>query len=35
MAIDLKEILRKSVGMGASDIHLTVGTPPDVRINGA
>ena len=34
MAIDLKEILRKSVGMGASDIHLTVGTPPHVRING-
>lgn len=30
----LKELLEKTTGLGASDLHLTVGIPPTVRLNG-
>ncbi|MGH3443447.1 MAG: PilT/PilU family type 4a pilus ATPase [Nitriliruptorales bacterium] len=33
-AIDLDELLRTMVEMGGSDLHLTVGIPPAVRIHG-
>lgn len=29
----LEELLKKAVNMGASDLHLTVGVPPAVRVN--
>ncbi len=32
--INLIDALTKTVGMGASDLHITVGLPPMVRING-
>ncbi len=32
---NIDEILKKGVEMGASDVHLHVGEPPAVRINGA
>ncbi|MCX7730271.1 MAG: ATPase, T2SS/T4P/T4SS family, partial [Candidatus Caldatribacterium sp.] len=34
MALDILELLRKTVDLGASDLHLTVGIPPTVRIHG-
>ncbi|MDP6453623.1 MAG: type IV pilus twitching motility protein PilT [SAR202 cluster bacterium] len=34
MAVDLNEILRAAVGLGASDVHLSVGTPPSARVSG-
>ena len=30
----LKELLTKTIELGASDLHLTVGLPPTVRCNG-
>ena len=30
----LRELLEQMVKMGASDLHLTVGAPPVVRIDG-
>jgi len=33
--LNLTEVLVKMVDMGASDLHLTVGAPPTVRIDGA
>ena len=32
--INIEEILTKAAAMGASDVHLTVGLPPKVRVNG-
>ena len=32
--MDIEELLRKTVEMGASDLHLTVGAPPMMRLNG-
>lgn len=34
MAFRIEEILRLGKEMGASDVHLTVGLPPKMRING-
>jgi twitching motility protein PilT len=34
MDIDINELLRKAHSMGASDIHLKVGSNPIVRVNG-
>jgi twitching motility protein PilT len=34
MSININELLKKAVQMGASDLHLKVGSPPIVRING-
>ena len=31
---DIIEILTKAVGAGASDIHLVIGKPPMMRLNG-
>ena len=30
----LQELLRKTIEMKASDLHLTVGLPPTIRYNG-
>lgn len=35
MSIKIEEILRLGKEMGASDVHLTVGLPPKMRVNGA
>ena len=32
--LDIKEILKKTVEIKASDLHITVGLPPMMRING-
>jgi len=32
--VSLRELLEEMVKMGASDLHLTVGTPPVVRVDG-
>ena len=32
--VSLRELLEQMVKMGASDLHLTVGSPPVVRIDG-
>jgi twitching motility protein PilT len=32
--ITLAELLQKALQMGGSDLHLTIGTPPQVRIDG-
>lgn len=32
--LEFEKLLRKSVELGASDLHLTVGVPPNMRING-
>lgn len=34
MAFHIEEILRRGKEMGASDVHLTVGLPPKMRVNG-
>ena len=34
MAIDIKKLLQSVVAYGASDLHLVVGTPPQLRIDG-
>lgn len=34
MAIDIEDILLKAKEIGASDVHLTVGIPPKMRLNG-
>ena len=34
MAMTVEEILKKGKELGASDVHLTVGIPPKMRING-
>lgn len=34
MALSVEEILKKAKEAGASDVHITVGIPPKVRING-
>ncbi|MBC7217082.1 MAG: type IV pilus twitching motility protein PilT [Candidatus Caldatribacterium sp.] len=34
MTPDIFELLKKTVDLGASDLHLTVGIPPTVRIHG-
>ncbi len=34
MSADINELLKKAVQMGASDLHVKVGSPPIVRING-
>jgi twitching motility protein PilT len=34
MAMDMAEILREVINQGASDLHLAVGVPPVVRIDG-
>ncbi|MDD5426909.1 MAG: type IV pili twitching motility protein PilT, partial [candidate division Zixibacteria bacterium] len=31
---NLRELLEEMVKMGASDLHLTVGSPPVVRVDG-
>lgn len=31
---DIEEILRKAKDAGASDVHMTVGVPPKMRVNG-
>jgi twitching motility protein PilT len=35
MAIDIKILLKKAVGKGASDLHIKVGSPPIIRVRGA
>lgn len=35
MVLDVNEILTEAMELGASDLHMTVGVPPIVRINGA
>ncbi len=35
MPIDINELLKKTVHMGASDLHVKVGTAPIVRIHGS
>jgi twitching motility protein PilT len=32
--VTLRELLEQMVQMGASDLHLTVGSPPIVRVDG-
>ncbi len=32
--VSLEELLRKAIEMGASDLHITAGSPPMVRIHG-
>ncbi len=32
---DLTELLTEMINRGASDLHLTVGTPPQIRVDGA
>ena len=32
--MDIHELLRRTVESKASDLHLTVGTPPAYRLNG-
>ena len=34
MALTIEEILAHGKKMGASDVHMTVGVPPKLRING-
>ncbi len=34
MSVDINELLKKAVQMGASDLHIKVGSTPIVRING-
>ena len=34
MALSVEEILNKAKEAGASDVHITVGIPPKMRING-
>ncbi|MBI5837776.1 MAG: type IV pilus twitching motility protein PilT [Candidatus Eisenbacteria bacterium] len=34
MSVDLRRILEKMVQSGASDLHLKVGVPPCIRVNG-
>ncbi len=33
--LTFKELIAKAIEMGASDLHITVGVPPSVRINGS
>src|SRR5258708_17090388 len=33
-SISIDELLEHAVGLGASDLHITVGTPPAARIRG-
>lgn len=33
--MDIRELLKSAVAIGASDIHLSVGIPPVLRLNGA
>jgi len=33
--VSIKELLQKALENGASDIHLTVGFPPKIRVNGS
>lgn len=35
MALSAKELLTKVIEMGASDLHIVVGAPPMVRVNGS
>ena len=35
MPINIDELLKKAVSMGASDVHIKVGNAPIIRINGA
>lgn len=35
MAIDINALLKKTVAMGASDLHIKVGSPPIVRVSGS
>jgi twitching motility protein PilT len=35
MAAELNKLLQLVIDKKASDLHLTVGTPPTVRLNGA
>ena len=32
--VTIKEILTKTIKAGASDVHITVGIPPKMRVNG-
>jgi twitching motility protein PilT len=32
--LDIEEVLRKAKDAGASDVHITVGVPPKMRVNG-
>ena len=32
--LDIEEVLRKAKEAGASDVHITVGIPPKMRVNG-
>lgn len=32
--LNLEDLLRKAIELGASDLHITVGLPPTMRING-
>lgn len=35
MELSIKELLTKTIEMGASDLHISVGVPPIVRVHGA
>ena len=35
MSVDINELLKKTVHMGASDLHIKTGTTPIVRIQGS
>ena len=35
MPIDINELLKKTIQMGASDLHVKAGSAPIVRIHGA
>ncbi len=35
MAIDIEDLLRKTVANGASDLHIKVGSPPIIRVSGS
>ncbi len=34
MELDINELLKKASALGASDLHIKVGSPPVIRING-
>ena len=35
MELSITEMLTKMIEMGASDLHITVGVPPTIRVDGA
>ena len=34
MIYELNELLKETINRGASDLHLTVGLPPTIRVTG-